>query len=102
MTPRRVPTATASLCPVPLTVSCRRSPSQHPIPRPALTPSPSHLTPFVPQVGSARHMVRVVNISTGKATRGGAGRLFIPRDTNGKLSQVDFIKAALFIKVQFS
>ena len=75
MTPRRVPTATASLCPVPLTVSCRRSPSQHPIPRPALTPSPSHLTPFVPQVGSARHMVRVVNISTGKATRGGAGRL---------------------------
>ena len=26
-------------------------------------------------VGSARHMVRVVNISTGKATRGGAGRL---------------------------
>ncbi|XP_032063146.1 WD repeat-containing protein 13 isoform X2 [Aythya fuligula] len=26
-------------------------------------------------VGSARHMVRVVNISTGKAARGGAGRL---------------------------
>lgn len=41
-------------------------------PRSVVCPTPPLLCP---QVGSARHMVRVVNISTGKAARGGAGRL---------------------------
>uniref|UniRef100_A0A493U1G9 Uncharacterized protein n=1 Tax=Anas platyrhynchos platyrhynchos TaxID=8840 RepID=A0A493U1G9_ANAPP len=43
---------------------------------PPAAPFSAPPAPFcAPQVGSARHMVRVVNISTGKAARGGAGRL---------------------------
>ena len=100
--PHSVP-ITASVFPTPLPTSCHRAPSQpshvasshpYPCPHPLCPSHPSVPSPFLrpiliphhsphphavshptPQVGSARHMVRVVNISTGKAARGGAGRL---------------------------